>query len=102
MDIKQDAATSSLLLGLPASYWLDLRDYEPVKEAAKLTIPILTLQGGRDYQATMADFKVWQASLATRENVAFKFFPSLNHFLCMAKEKSSLQNILSGGMCTSP
>lgn len=89
MDIKQDAGTlPPTILGVPASYWLDLRDYEPAKEAAKLSIPILILQGGRDYQVTMADFEVWQASLSTRKNVAFKLFPSLNHLFMHGEEKS--------------
>jgi pimeloyl-ACP methyl ester carboxylesterase len=40
---------------MPASFWLDLRTYDPVATAAKLDVPILVLQGGRDYQVTVAD-----------------------------------------------
>ena len=35
---------------------LDLRKYEPAKEAANLQQPILILQGERDYQVTMEIF----------------------------------------------
>src|SRR6202041_3132930 len=37
------------------AYWLDLRGYDPVKTASQLKIPILVLQGGRDYQVTNAN-----------------------------------------------
>ena len=40
---------------MPAVYWLDLRGYDPVAVAAALGKPMLILQGGRDYQATVAD-----------------------------------------------
>lgn len=39
---------SELPFGVPASYWLDLRAYDPVATAATLDIPILILQGARD------------------------------------------------------
>ena len=40
---------------MPAPYWLDLRDYRPAELAATLDLPIVLLQGGRDYQVTVAD-----------------------------------------------
>ncbi len=51
-----EKTTSKLLLGGPAKYWLDLRGYEPAKEAMKLRQPMLILQGERDYQVTMDRF----------------------------------------------
>jgi hypothetical protein len=52
---------------VPATYWLDLRAYQPVAVAAALGKPMLILQGGRDYQATVADdLAGWQAGLADR------------------------------------
>jgi hypothetical protein len=51
-----------------ASYWLDLRGYRPVEVAAALGKPILILQGGPDYQATVAeDLAGWES--ATEEVV---------------------------------
>ncbi len=65
---------------MPASYWLDLRDYNPVQTAEQLRIPILILQGGRDFQVTeKADFSVWQSAFARRRNVTLKTYPDLNH-----------------------
>jgi dienelactone hydrolase len=61
------------------AYWLDLRGYDPVKTASLLKIPILILQGGRDYQVTNANFEEWNKWLAKRKNVTLKVFPDLNH-----------------------
>jgi dienelactone hydrolase len=69
------------VLGAPASYWLDLRDYRPAEVAAGLDLPMLVLQGERDYQVTMTDFGMWQEALAGAEDVAFRSFPELNHLM---------------------
>ena len=61
------------------AYWLDLRSYDPVKTARKLKIPILILQGGRDYQVTPSNFDAWGEALGRRSNVTMKIYPDLNH-----------------------
>jgi len=78
-NLLKETASDMLPLGVPASYWLDLRGYDPAKEAASLKIPILILQGQRDYQVTMDDYKRWENSLSSRQNVQFKLYPTLNH-----------------------
>jgi fermentation-respiration switch protein FrsA (DUF1100 family) len=78
-DLSADTPSDQLLLGVPAGYWLDLRDYRPAELAATLPLPMLILQGGRDYQVTTADFEGWQAALADREDVTFQLYPDLNH-----------------------
>lgn len=71
---------ADLPLGTPASYWLDLRDYDPVAVAASLDLPILLVQGGRDYQSTVADdLARWQAGLADRPRVTVRLHPDHNH-----------------------
>src|SRR5262245_56954268 len=69
------------LLGakLPASYVLDLRSYNPGETAAALKIPLLVLQGERDYQVRVADFDGWKKALAGHTNAVFKLYPALNH-----------------------
>jgi len=66
---------------IPGSYFLDLRSYDPSKVAAGLTIPVLVLQGGRDYQVTTADLDVWKQALAKVPWATFKFYPDYNHLL---------------------
>src|SRR6188472_232064 len=63
----------------PASYWLDLRGYNPPAAARLLKPPMLVLQGERDYQVTMDDFAAWQRALASRADVQLKSYPALNH-----------------------
>jgi dienelactone hydrolase len=65
---------------IPGSYFLDVRDYHPEKIAAALGIPILVLQGERDYQVTVADdFGAWKAALAHKKNATLRAYPGLNH-----------------------
>ena len=63
----------------PASYWLDLRGYDPPAAASRLMQPMLVLQGERDYQVTMEDHAAWQRALGSRANVQLKSYPALNH-----------------------
>jgi dienelactone hydrolase len=77
------------LLGMPVTYLLDLKDYDPVAAAKKLTIPMLFLQGGRDYQVTMKDFTLWKTGMAGRKDVAFQDFPSLNHLFEAGEGRSN-------------
>jgi len=70
----------------PGSYWLDLRGYDPAATAAKLELPMLILQGGRDYQVTTADLQGWKRALAGHSKVMFKVYPTLNHLFMDAGE----------------
>ena len=74
-------ADEEIFYGYPA-YWLDLRDYDPVAVAQTLDLPMLFVQGGRDYQVTVADdLTLWQAALGDRANVTIKEYADLNHLL---------------------
>jgi dienelactone hydrolase len=69
-----------LPFGVPAAYWLDLRGYDPAAAAAALGLPVLVVQGGRDYQVTVADdLSRWQAALAGRPDVTIRVYPADNH-----------------------
>jgi len=86
-ELSPSVSSSSLPLGLPASYWLDLRGYNPAEEAKELKQRMLILQGGRDYQVTSEDFGRWKRALASRENVIFRYFPKLNHIFSEGEGK---------------
>lgn len=83
------SSASALILGAPASYWLDLRNYKPAVTARSLKRPILILQGGRDYQVTEADFKIWKDKLSSRTGVTFRFYPDLNHLFMTGTGKAT-------------
>jgi alpha-beta hydrolase superfamily lysophospholipase len=71
--LSDKTPTKDLPLGVSAAYWLDLRSYHPAKVAENLIMPILILQGGRDYQVLPTkDFEGWKTALKSRENVSFK------------------------------
>ncbi|MBL0341618.1 MAG: alpha/beta hydrolase [Bacteroidetes bacterium] len=75
-----DSTDLTLLpMGKGAPYWRYLNDYDQFKAAKDCKVPILLLQGERDYQVTMDEFKIWQTKLTDRPNVTFKSFPQLNH-----------------------
>jgi len=91
-DLSPSTPASELPLGIPASYWLDLRGYDAAATAATaatLPLPIFFSQGGRDYQVTMADYAGWKAALGSRADVAWHLYPSLNHLLMTGSGPSS-------------
>lgn len=71
----------SVVMGLPASYWIDLNNYDQVAAAKKLTKRIYVIQGGNDFQVPDADFQLWKSALADKPNVTFKHYGEVNHLL---------------------
>jgi pimeloyl-ACP methyl ester carboxylesterase len=89
-DLSPSTPAGELPFGLPAPYVLDLRAYDPVAVAASLGKPMLILQGGRDYQATVADdLARWQAGLAGRPDVTIRVYPAANHLFFPGSGPSS-------------
>ena len=78
-ELKPSEAAGVTLQGVPASYWLDLRDYSPPDEARKLGRPLLVLHGERDYNVTGEAFADWKRALANSKNATFKSYPKLDH-----------------------
>ncbi len=87
--LSPDVPASELPLGVPVRYWLDLRGYDPAAAAARLGLPMLILQGGRDYQVTTADFEGWRKGLAARGSTRFTLYPALNHLFMEGEGKST-------------
>lgn len=85
----EEANSTAVLFSAPASYWLDLRGYNPPETAKELKQPLLILQGERDYQVTMEDFKRWNTALSGKSNVTFKSYPSLNHLFISGTGRST-------------
>jgi dienelactone hydrolase len=76
---------TGVALGAPASYWLDLRGYDPAVAAKSLKQPLLVLQGGRDYQVTPDSLEVWKKAVP---GATFKTYPKLNHLFIEGEGKS--------------
>jgi hypothetical protein len=87
--IDPEEALAGLRRSAPEAYWKDLDAYRPAQTAATLTIPMLVLQGERDYQVTLADFRGWRDALGGRANVTMKSYPTLNHLFLSGEGKST-------------
>ncbi len=79
LEDPQFSVKSEPVMGVPASYWVDLLEHDVVELAATQELPMLILQGERDYQVTKADFARWQRGLASRKGVTYRSYPDLNH-----------------------
>jgi dienelactone hydrolase len=77
--------------GASKSYWLDLKDYNPIALAKNITKPMLFLQGTRDYQVTIEDFNLWKSELESNSNITFKLYDNLNHLFMKGEGASSPQ-----------
>ena len=75
-----DINESEEVLGAPKSYWVYLSTYDPVVTAHSLNIPMLILQGKRDYQVTMTDFAQWNNTFNGTPSVTLRTYQYLNHF----------------------
>jgi dienelactone hydrolase len=88
--LSESTPSSDLPFGVPAAYWLDLRGYDPPAAAAALGKPLLIVQGGRDYQATVADdLSRWQAALDGLPDVTIRVYPADNHLFFPGEGPSS-------------
>jgi dienelactone hydrolase len=77
-ELAQTAA-HDLPLGVPATWWLSLRDYSPVEAAKSLAKPILVLQGDRDFQVTATDFSLWKSAIGAEPWAHLRLLPGQNH-----------------------
>ena len=73
----------------PQIYWDYLDKYAPVMTACSLSIPMLFLQGERDYQVTMQDFAMWKLGMFGKTNATFQSYPTLNHCFMEGTGKST-------------
>ncbi len=78
-----------VVMGLPSAYLLDLKGYDPVAQLKQMALPVLVLQGERDFQVTMKDFGIWRSALASRPHAVFHSYPALNHLFMAGTGRSS-------------
>lgn len=80
----------SNILVLPASYLVDINNYNQVETAKKIKQRIFIAQGGHDFQVSTTDYDLWNTALGKKKNVELKLYPSLNHLMSWQTEKGSL------------
>jgi fermentation-respiration switch protein FrsA (DUF1100 family) len=87
--VNPDEGLQALKNAAPASYWKDLDAYKPSEVAATLKMPMLILQGERDYQVTLADLQGWRVAVGGRKDVTIKSYPTLNHLFMAGEGKAT-------------
>lgn len=68
----------------PASYILDLNNYSQTATLKKYAGKILVLQGEKDFQVSMTDFKLWQNTIEKNKKATAVSFPNLGHLFVAA------------------
>lgn len=81
-----------MLMGISATYWKSILNYNQLETAKKLTLPIFILGGGRDFQVLPKEFTEWQKQLGDHKNVTLKSYPKLNHLFLEGEGKPNMKD----------
>lgn len=74
-----DVADKDTPLGLPVGYWRAFEKIDPLADAHSLKLPMLLVQGGRDFQVVDTDWQLWKKNFSSDPRATFKHYPALNH-----------------------
>ena len=76
-----ESALQQTVFGQPAYYFWEMAQHDTGSILRSLSIPVLIINGGQDFQVTNADgVDAWQA-LALQDTVKTIYHPDLNHLL---------------------
>ena len=88
--VEEARQLTELTLAKTPEVYLDMdARYSDTATAQSLNLPMLILQGERDYQVTMDDYRAWREAVGNRQGVVMKSYPSLNP-LFMSGEGASM------------
>ena len=65
--------------GTSPKYWLDLNTPDPATVLRTLKVPVLALQGMRDFEMPAENFDGWIAAVGIRKNLTVKRYAGLTH-----------------------
>ena len=74
----------------PASYILDLNNYNQTEVVKKFKGKILILQGEKDFQVSMIDFNLWKSALKSNKKATAISFPTLGHPFVLAGKTNTI------------
>ena len=81
-------SNETTLMGIPVGYWKSLKELCGMNYIGEVTMPMLILQGGADFQISPEkDYPLWQETLADRDHVTFRLYPELNHLMMPTQGK---------------
>lgn len=84
------------LMDIPGRFWQQLEQVDPIADARDSKLPVLLLQGGRDFQVVDADWQRWNNGLKG-ERYRFQHYPALNHLGISGEGKGSLEEYARPG-----
>jgi uncharacterized protein len=92
---EEKPTPDDLLLGVSKAYWLSLNYYNQTEVFRQQDIPFLILQGEKDYQVSMADFKLWQDAAKGKKQAILKSYPGLDHLFMQTEGDSTPQSYMT-------
>jgi dienelactone hydrolase len=84
----------SLPFNAKPKYWLFDRNYKVLDEAKKLGMPMLLLQGGRDYNVVKKDYDLWLLAMSDKSNFKSVFYDDLDHLFFEGKGMAKPEDVL--------
>lgn len=78
-----------LPFGIGPVYWEDLHYYNQMELVKQLKMPLLFLQGARDYQVTAQDLELWKKALPANAKANFILYNDLNHAMITGTGKAT-------------
>ncbi len=88
--------SDATLLSLPGHYWQQLEQVDAVADVRASGLPVLLLQGGRDFQVVDADWQLWRQGLHG-ERYRFRHYPALNHLGIAGQGPGTLEEYMQPG-----
>lgn len=83
-----------LPFGAKPKYWLMDRNYKVLEEAKTLTLPIILIQGGRDYNVTKKDFDLWNETMKGKSNFKSYWMENLDHLFFEGSGMAKPEDVL--------
>lgn len=83
--VPADSSNLQIILGAPAKYFLDLNAYDPAVAMREIKLPLLILQGMRDYQVTPEQMEDYLRALGPRTDVTIGRYEAMSHLFIAGK-----------------
>ncbi|WP_213584689.1 alpha/beta fold hydrolase [Paenibacillus sp. J2TS4] len=71
------------------AWWKDFSNYYGGELAKDQTVPLIIMQGDNDSQVPAKELDGWKEALSARNDVAYKLYPRMNHFLIEVDQPST-------------
>lgn len=81
-------SAEELLAYWPGKFWNSIKDYNPVNTLSQQdSMHFFVMQGEKDYQITMVDYKIWLDKVGNNSNVTMRSYPNLSHLFTPTKSE---------------